>query len=219
MTASGNKNVNRNGSRPRTQSKSRKRKKRKSAFIANSNYILAGGAVLLLILLIVLGVKGCGVSHKTPDGVVEALIKSGVEDKEKDMKKCYDTEKKVPKELQEEIDATIKYYKAHNVSKVKINDCEVLTKNKKYTYVYIRYNLVLENEQEYPCIATYMVKEKDNKYYVFAPSEITEEMSQAAADEYAKFMTTDTYKDYTVAYDTFIKKNPGYEERIAGKLA
>lgn len=94
MTASGNKNGNRNGSRPRMQSKSRKRKKRKSAFIANSNYILAGGAVLLLILLIVLGVKGCGVSHKTPEGVVEALIKSGVEDKEKDMKKCYDTEKK-----------------------------------------------------------------------------------------------------------------------------
>ena len=211
MTASGNKNSNRTGSRPKTQSK--------SAFILNSNYILAGGAVLLLIFLIILGVKGCGGSHKTPEGVVEALIKAGVEGKEKDMKKCYDTEKKVSKELQAEIDATMKYYKAHNVSEVKISDCEVLTKNKKYTYVYIRYNLVLENKQEYPCIATYMVKEKDNKYYVFAPSEITEEMSQAAADEYAKFMTTDTYKDYTVAYDTFIKKNPGYEERIAGKLA
>ena len=211
MTASGNKNSNRTGSRPKTQSKSRKRR-RKSAFILNSNYILAGGAVLLLIFLIILGVKGCGGSHKTPEGVVEALIKAGVEGKEKDMKKCYDTEKKVSKELQAEIDATMKYYKAHNVSEVKISDCEVLTKNKKYTYVYIRYNLVLENKQEYPCIATYMVKEKDNKYYVFAPSEITD-------DEYAKFMTTDTYKDYTVAYDTFIKKNPGYEERIAGKLA
>ena len=218
MTASGNKNSNRTGSRPKTQSKSRKRR-RKSAFILNSNYILAGGAVLLLIFLIILGVKGCGGSHKTPEGVVEALIKAGVEGKEKDMKKCYDTEKKVSKELQAEIDATMKYYKAHNVSEVKISDCEVLTKNKNYTYVYIRYNLVLKNKQEYPCIATYMVKEKDNKYYVFAPSEITEEMSQAAADEYAKFMTTDTYKGYTVAYDTFIKKNPGYEEKIAGKLA
>ena len=218
MTASGNKNSNRTGSRPKTQSKSRKRR-RKSAFILNSNYILAGGAVLLLIFLIILGVKGCGGSHKTPEGVVEALIKAGVEGKEKDMKKCYDTEKKVSKELQAEIDATMKYYKTHNVSEVKISDCEVLTKNKKYTYVYIRYNLVLKNKQEYPCIATYMVKEKDNKYYVFAPSEITEEMSQAAADEYAKFMTTDTYKGYTVAYDTFIKKNPGYEEKIAGKLA
>ena len=218
MTASGNKNSNRTGSRPKTQSKSRKRR-RKSAFILNSNYILAGGAVLLLIFLIILGVKGCGGRHKTPEGVVDALNKAGVEGKEKEMKKCYDTEKKVSKELQAEIDATMKYYKAHNVSEVKISDCEVLTKNKKYTYVYIRYNLVLKNKQEYPCIATYMVKEKDNKYYVFAPSEITEEMSQAAADEYAKFMTTDTYKGYTVAYDTFIKKNPGYEEKIAGKLA
>ena len=99
MTASGNKNSNRTGSRPKTQSKSRKRR-RKSAFILNSNYILAGGAVLLLIFLIILGVKGCGGSHKTPEGVVEALIKAGVEGKEKDMKKCYDTEKKVSKELQ-----------------------------------------------------------------------------------------------------------------------
>lgn len=150
---------------------------------------------------------------------MEALIEAGVSGNEKDMQKCYGVEKKVPKELKTEIDTTIKYYKAHNVSKLKVEECEILTRNKKYTYVYIRYNLVLENEQEYPCIATYMVKEKDNKYYVFAPSEITEEMSEAAANEYAKFMTTDTYKKYTTAYETFIKKNPGYEEKIAGKLA
>ena len=32
------------------------------------------------------------------------------------------------------------------------------------------------------------------------------------------FMNTQAYKDYTTAYDKFIKKNPGYEEKIAAKL-
>ena len=38
------------------------------------------------------------------------------------------------------------------------------------------------------------------------------------ADDYAKFMTADSYKTYTKAYNVFIKKNPGYEEKIANKL-
>jgi hypothetical protein len=43
-------------------------------------------------------------------------------------------------------------------------------------------------------------------------------MSSAAAEAYAKFMETDLYKDYAKEYDTFIRKNPGYEDKIAGKL-
>ena len=31
-------------------------------------------------------------------------------------------------------------------------------------------------------------------------------------------MTTKTYTDYTKAYEVFLKKNPGYEDKIAGKL-
>ena len=31
-------------------------------------------------------------------------------------------------------------------------------------------------------------------------------------------MTTDTYKEYTKAYDVFIKKNPGYEDKITTKI-
>ena len=34
----------------------------------------------------------------------------------------------------------------------------------------------------------------------------------------AKFMKTDSYKTYTKAYDTFIKKNPGYEDKISEKI-
>ena len=40
-----------------------------------------------------------------------------------------------------------------------------------------------------------------------------------AAEKYADFMKTDAYKDYVTAYETFTKKNPGYEEKIASKLS
>ena len=50
------------------------------------------------------------------------------------------------------------------------------------------------------------------------PSDITDELRDQAATDYAKFMTTDTYKSYTKAYNVFMKKNPGYEEKIANKL-
>ena len=63
-----------------------------------------------------------------------------------------------------------------------------------------------------------MVEKKDNKYYVMPPSDITDELRDQAAADYAKFMTTDTYKSYTKAYNVFMKKNPGYEEKIANKL-
>ena len=92
-------------------------------------------------------------------------------------------------------------------------------KNDKYTYVYITYNMVLEDDQEYPCIGTYMIGKKDKSYYILPSSQITDDMRTQAASDYAKFMTTDTYKEYTKAYDTFIKKNPGYEEKIAGKVS
>lgn len=180
--------------------------------------LFAGAAVVIVLILILVGVRGCGVSHKTPEGVAEALVKAGVEGKESAMKDCYGAKKNTPEDLQAEIDATIKYYKAHNVKSLKIENCDVLSEDQNYTYVYVVYNLVLENSQEYPCVTTYMVEKDGKKYYVLPASEITDEMSQQAAVDYAKFMTTDIYKNYTKAYDTFIKKNPGYEDKIAGKL-
>ena len=59
---------------------------------------------------------------------------------------------------------------------------------------------------------------EDGKYYVMSYSEITDDLRNQAADDYAKFMTADSYKTYTKAYNVFIKKNPGYEEKIANKL-
>ena len=91
-----------------------------------------------------------------------------------------------------------------------MEQCDILSENGDYTYVYIIYNLVLENDQEYPCVGTYMTEKKDGKYYVMSPSEITDDLRNQAAD--------DSYKTYTKAYNVFIKKNPGYEEKIANKL-
>ena len=183
------------------------------------NLIIGGMGAILVILLIVLLVKGCGgVSNGSPQGVVKSLVKAGVAGKEKEMKKCYGAGTEISADLQAEITASVKYYKAHNPKKVTVSKCDVLATYDKYTYVYITYNLVLENEQAYPRIETFMVGKKDKDYYVLPSSEITEEMNQQAAADYAKFMTSDVYKQYTKDYDAFIKKNPGYEDKIAGKL-
>lgn len=176
--------------------------------------------ILGIALALVLVMSGCGVNHKSPEGVVEALIKNYVSGNEKKVKQCYsqNDNKDTNELLQSEIDATLKYFEAHKPTKVKIEESDKLSENGNYTYVYITYNLVLENEQEYPCVGTYMVEKKDNKYYVMPPSDITDELRDQAATDYAKFMTTDTYKSYTKAYNVFMKKNPGYEEKIANKL-
>lgn len=151
------------------------------------------------------------------EGVVEGYIKAAAAGKNKKMQSCYSADK-LSDEAKTEISSTIKYFQAHGVKDVNIDSCGSISENKNYSYVYIRYNLVLENEQEYPCISTYLVKVQDKKYYLYAPSEISDKISQQAAKDYQKFMTTKTYTDYTKAYEVFLKKNPGYEDKIAGKL-
>lgn len=181
--------------------------------------VLAGVAVLfVLIVIIVFAAKGCGVSHKTPERVVKALIESYAEGKESKVKKCYDVSK-ADENLQKEMDATIKYFQAFEAEKVQITQCDKIYQDGKNTYMYITYEMVLKDGQSYPCISTYMVqKNDDDKYYVMASSEITDDLSMQAAEKYADFMKTQAYKDYTTAYDKFIKKNPGYEEKLAAKL-
>ena len=169
-------------------------------------------------MIFVLTMTGCGVNHKSPEGVVEALIKEYVAGSEKKVKSCYVQQYKEDDVLQKEITATLKYFQVHEVSEVNIKECETLVEKEDYVYVYVIYNLVLKDKQEYPCISTYMVQKDGRKYYVIPPSMVTADMSKEAATDYAKFMTTDSYKNYTKEYDAFIMKNPGYEELIAGKL-
>ena len=91
-------------------------------------------------------------NHKSPEGVDDELIKNYVSGSEKKVKQCYSQEKDTNELLQNEIDATLKYFAAHNPTKVKVEQCDILSENGDYTYVYIIYNLVLENDQEYPCV-------------------------------------------------------------------
>jgi len=183
------------------------------------SFIIIGAIVVIVLLLLSFGLKGCGVSHKSPEGVVKSLIKAYADGNENRAKDCYGVNKDAEEALQQEINATIKYFQAHNTKKVEIQECDVLSKNKEYAYVYVNYYLELENEQAYPCISTYMTSVKDGEYFILSPSKVTDDMRKQAAVDYAKFMTTNTYKNYVKEYDMFIKKNPGYEDKIAGKLS
>ena len=126
---------------------------------------LAAGVLVLLTLC----VAGCGgVSHKSPEKVTEELIQSYTDGKEKKVKECYNQADNTEADLQTEITATLKYFAAHNPKKVSVQDCEILSENDKYSYVYITYNLILEDDQEYPCVETYMVGKQDKTYYIMA---------------------------------------------------
>ena len=210
----------------RSESRGKKQVKRKSAGIS-LNFLkklpdirIIAGAVLFiaLVVILILVFRGCGVSHKTPEKVVRSLVESYVKGSERKIRNCYGV-KKADDNLQKEISATISYFQAHNPEKVEIDDCNIIYEDGNYTYVYIVYSLVLDKDQSYPCISTYMTEKRDDKYYVLPPSEITDELSMQAAEKYSDFMQTDAYKDYVTAYETFTKKNPGYEEKIASKLS
>lgn len=173
-----------------------------------------------LILAAVLCLSGCGVSHRSPEGVVKSLIKAYGKGSIKQAAECYGTSKKEMGEgLQKEIEAVLRYLDAHKQKKIRILECGKISQDKDAAYVYITYNLVLEDGQEYPCIGTYMTSKGDGKKYnIIEPSEITEDLSTWAARDYVQFMTSDAYKEYRRTYDTFVKKNPGYEDKITERL-
>ena len=81
------------------------------------------------------------------EGYIKAAVAAG---KNKKMQSCYSADK-LSDEAKTEIPHD-KYFQAHGVKDVNIDSCGSISENKNYSYVYIRYNLVLENEQEYPCI-------------------------------------------------------------------
>ena len=185
---------------------------------ASPLFIGAAAGVLLIIILVIVGTRSCSNSHKSSENVVKELITAFVNGDEKKMKDSYGISGDVTVDVQEELDAAGAYYKAHNAKKMEVTSTGTLFSEGKYTYVYIVYDLILENDERYPCIGTYIVENLEDKYYVLTPSKVTEDLSEKATEAYRKFMTTETYKQYTIDYETFIKKNPGYEDKIASKL-
>ena len=203
----------------RTRNTRNNRRTDLTTLAVNPRLIGVAAGLLLIIIVIIVGVRSLGSSHKSAANVAKSLIQASVDGNAGKMKDAYGISGDAMIDMQESLDATIAYYEAHDVKKVNIKSTGTLFEEGDYTYLYVLYNLVLENDQEYPCIGTYIMQNVEGKYYVLPPSKVTEDLSQKATDAYQKFMTTDTYKNYSREYDTFIKKNPGYEEKISEKLA
>lgn len=53
-----------------------------------------GVRLLLVCLMFIVVASGCGVSHKSPEGVVKSLIKAYDKEKEKTILECYGIVKK-----------------------------------------------------------------------------------------------------------------------------
>lgn len=180
--------------------------------------IVLGTVFVIVVIAVFSLLSGCGVSHKSSKGIVCSLIESYGERSERKVKDCYGQKKNTERSLQDEINTMMAYLEAHNTKQIHIKSTDVLWENDTQSCYYILYNLELDNGQEYPCLGTYITTRKGGKYYVLPPSGITSEMSDRSAQAYTKFMTTDTYKEYSKEYNAFVKKNPGYEEKIATRM-
>ncbi|MBR2736709.1 MAG: hypothetical protein IKD86_05290 [Firmicutes bacterium] len=196
----------------------RKRTAAKKAFPVNPKWIVIVAAVAAVVVFAVLKVKSWGVNHGSAINVVKELISAETEGKVDRAAKCYGIEEDIPTDLRTEIESAMKYYEAHAYTEMKIRDCDTIFEKADHSYVYIIFHLVLENEQEYPCIETFMTQKGEGGYNVLPAAKISGAMQSEAAEAYKKFMTSDAYKNYTKAYDTFSKKNPGYEEKIAARM-
>ena len=84
--------------------------------------------ILGIAMTFVLAMSGCGVNHKTPEGVVESLIKEYTDGSEKKVKDCYVQKDDTSELLQNEIDATIKYFAAHNPTKINVMNAKYFPK-------------------------------------------------------------------------------------------
>jgi len=180
--------------------------------------IAAGAAAVVLIIVFFSLFSGCGVSHGSPKSVTKSLIEAYGKRSERLVKDCYGQRKQTESSLQTEIDTMMAYLDAHNTKDIHINKTDILWEDETDACVYILYGLVLESGQEYPCLGTYVAEKKGGKYYILPPSAIDGKISSRTAEAFTKFMTMDTYKDYTKEYNTFVRKNPGYEEKIATRM-
>ena len=124
-----------------TTKKKRRKKSVKKLKYSNKNlnfvHIVTLAGIILILLVIILAARGCGgISHRTPEGVVEGYIKAAVAGKDKKMQECYSANK-VSDEAKTEISSTIKYFQAHGAKDVNIQSCDAISENKNYSYVYI----------------------------------------------------------------------------------
>ena len=175
------------------------------------------GALILLIVFCFARFAGCGAKAKTPEDIVGRLVREFENGNTKKIFSYYNSSSE-DESLTAQIDAMQDYIGAHAPKSIRILQSDTLWEEDSYAFVCILYNLVLENDQEYPCIGTYMTQRQGTSYYIMPPSKITQNMVKEAAEAYSQFMETESYREYVKEYNTFIKKNPGYENKITGKL-
>ena len=183
------------------------------------------GIIICMIMISILLLGGCGtkISHKSPEAVVKSLISAYQNQDEEAVKKAFgvNPDKKYAKEIQKEIDYNMDYFKAHEADKVEFRKAKSLGKFDKYELVYVWYDYKVKKQKEtleVPAMSFYYVKQKDKKYYVVPAKDVNEKMSENSRKEYSEFMKGDVYQEYDKAYQTFIRKNPKYENSLQNKF-
>ncbi len=176
-------------------------------------------AVVLILIFVIIRVRSCGGNTRSATGVVRTLVEAQVNGNTKRIKECYGVTGDFPSEISVLVSSMQKYYKAHQATGVRVISCDRLLEQADMAYVYIYYELALPDGQSYPRVETYMVGRNENDYYIMRPSQITDSLRYQTAEAYEKFMAGETYKTYVKNYDTFIRKNPGYEEKINNALS
>ena len=202
------------------RSQAARRKSRSSRrSILTPGRLVAAAVLIAAVVILVFVLRGCMGGKNTPAGVAERLIEECIAGKTQEAAECYGVTGAPEGALATEIEAAVSYYSAHNAQKMSVVKSDSLFETEDTAYVYVRYNLVLDDGQEYPCLRTFMTRKVEEKWTVVETSAVTETMQAQAEEAFNKFMTTGIYKDFNKDYDTFLKKNPGYEERISTKLA
>ena len=197
---------------------SRRVSKKRPAVAGKGRLIIGAAAAIGLVIVLVVLISGCGASHKSPEAVVKALISAYDKGKAAGVYDCYGQKKDPEDALKVETEAKLAFLNALGKQKIEPGNVEKIGEIKDVTILCVRYGVVLEDEDIYPCIATYAVHPVEEKYYIMSPSEITEEIASASAEAYMKYMTTESYKDYVREYNTFNKKKPGFEDTLAERL-
>ena len=197
-----------------------KRRRKKSGLpeITLNRIIVAAAALAAVVILAFVLFSGCGVSHKSDHAVVHSLIEAYGKGRESQILECYGQKKNPEESLQAEVTARLAYFEAQGMKSIEVGKIDEMGSYNDISFVYALYRLVLENEEKIPCLSTFAVRQEDGKYVVLSPGKITTETASAAAESYTKFMTTDLYKEYLKEYNTFIKKNPGFEENLTAEM-
>lgn len=183
------------------------------------------GIIIGIVMMFILLMGGCGtkVRYKSPEAVVKSLISAYQNQDQKAVKKCFglDPDKKCAKEIKKEIDYNMNYFKAHEAEKVEFKKAKSLGKFEKKELVYVWYDYKVKKQKEtleVPAMSFYYVKQKDKKYYVVPAKDVNEKMSENSRKKYSEFMKGDVYQEYDKAYQTFIRKNPKYENSLQNKF-